>query len=272
MRDEELRARARAATLDPLPLERSRVLVDRMRMGTLSVERVELAAHCMHDPARIALGREPNRRQSGRSTRMIEAALSSELLGPRTGRVVVVGPTFQVLEHLKRLAKARATFVSGWPDYRTVQEHERKGHNADERVFFDHTCEEFQSFASWVQRLSRWGQEVQVRAAVTAGDAFCAVHRSGGVTRERCLSALTAARRWLDGRSAHDVHAWCDAYHLVATSTANIPRWLAAPDDETDQLAARPVEAVRSWGDLRPAGEAVVREAISSALVSWALS
>lgn len=56
MRDVELRARDREARALGTPVERSRVLADRVRMGTLAPERLEIAAYCGNKAAILAGG------------------------------------------------------------------------------------------------------------------------------------------------------------------------------------------------------------------------
>jgi hypothetical protein len=161
---------------------------------------------------------------------------------------------------------------------------------------------DFLPLANWVSGLSRWGPEVQVRAALAAAEVVhrqhverfpcrdyvnrfgCDVLDAGGhpLTHGFCgdcdhLNAeqrrvLDACRAWLDCQCDEHAAAWLKAWFEAAWADAQWLPWVrhegypnytgpVVVADQTPQVLAA----------AREAGEAPVREAIQRALISWAL-
>lgn len=127
MTDQRLRSRERAASLDPAA--ESALLRERVRAGRLSPERLELAAYCGHEWARIALG--------------------------RGGRCHNAGCVEPLERHPCLLHGSGNTYCLGLSEADVAQMTAR--HSGLEL-----RLDEF------VRGLSSWGQSVQVRAAVLA--------------------------------------------------------------------------------------------------------
>ena len=246
MSDQRLRRLEREAAASPSPEAEAALLRERLRAGTLSPERLELAAYAGSIGARCCLD-----------------ACSCGCGWPR-GTPTAAGP---FLSDLHRDA--------------------------------DHT--DSRSLAVWVAGLSRWGPAVLHLASVSAakvdlvedgrrrgetcmcggsilgcdGHNFTHMCDYHGVEcscpvepSPRLTEAITAADKWL-GMGLHvSDHAGYEtqrAYDLAWSRSYRMAPWLPAP------WASDGARQSEIAGSAALAGEAPVRSAIQSALISWAL-
>jgi len=126
-------------------------------------------------------------------------------------------------------------------------------------------------FTDWTKGLERWGPRAEARAAVAASRVALPVWQDRhGADWERSPDheyprrAIEAAERWLEHPSLPHHMEW-NAVHAGPGTPAQ-PMFVVRPwDARTGQLGLR-IEASAYL-----AGEQLVREAISTALIAWAL-
>lgn len=209
MTDQRLRQLAREASALHTPEAEAALLRARLRAGSLTYERLELAAYCGHEWAQATL-KETNR---------YAPWCSCDLPGPGSG------------------THSDACEMRPW------------------------------QFQRWVDGLSRWGAEVLARASIAAAraakrehDAHCVEH-SGERCEDRCWGwglAVDAAESWIGmglNVSDHEGYPAQQAYDEAWSKARHRAPWLPAP-----------------WACAALAGESQVRDAIRSALISWALA
>ena len=242
MSDQRLRRLERDAAASPSPESEAALLRERLRAGTLSLERLELAAYC-HPPGAYLGGFAPwivlgwvNGRECVNEARV-------------SGRAVPAGET-----HFE--------WCPGSRRYR----------HPDERA----------RLAWWVAGLSRWGPEVQVRAAVAAARLVLS-RRSAELDLwpdspwflwGQANRAVEAAEAWLMCPCDHHEDAWLiasGALHMDPRVQSHPYAWVPTGPWTSDPDQAHNREAPVHVGGLVGEGEAPVRAAIQSALISWAL-
>lgn len=245
MTDQRLRRLEREVAASPSPESEAALLRERLRAGTLSLERLELAAYCGHEAA-LAIVPRPHGAPS-------DCGLCH---GHPDGILVM------------------HTATSGLPPWsREPCSHELR---------------------PWVRGLALWGHKVMTRASVAA--ARCALPVWCDITRlsrrrglhtereakegvcTRCTKgdpgfglpgdAIVAAERWIRSdwsASDHDSYGvgreWDEAWSRCWRQAA----WTPAP------WASDGARETEITGSAALAGEAPVRAAIQSALISWAL-
>lgn len=245
MTDQRLRRLERDAAANPSPESEAALLRERLRAGTLSLERLELAAYC-HPPGAYLGGFAPwivlgwvNGRECVNEARV-------------SGRAVPAGET-----HFE--------WCPGSRRYR----------HPDERA----------RLAWWVAGLSRWGPEVQVRAAVAAARVALPFWDAGrSEVREAAEEGLRRVKDWLDGtdgtthrvRAAHDgggpfagiPHGIRSVLSIAIRAEARDERGMGIDMPATIRWAVAQFNHHRFAPEH---GEPRVRAAIQSALISWAL-
>lgn len=116
----------------------------------------------------------------------------------------------------------------------------------------------------WVAGLARWGQEIQVRAAVAAARF---IHSRAPVDHggSRALVLLEAAE-------SLDHKAWCDAWGALSGGAEWCRQWLPTPYNAMPNVHDMSIRVCAGMSRTEStSGEPAVRSAIQSALVSWAL-
>lgn len=218
MSDVRIRALEREAVHSPIA--RASLLTERVRAGTLSQERLELAAYAGDVDARAATG----------------------------------------------------TLCPGGPD---------GGHTG----FCDERCGVHSDLAGWVQGLSRWGPEAIDRAAAAASRVALPWwwENLKRVTGWRDLEtghpaytvterAIGAADAWFGCPCDRHEDAWLAAAHTVHMDTvpgSHNYAWVVTGPWSHDPSRAHNREVPQHARHF--AGEPAAREAISSALIAWAL-
>ena len=235
MADKRLRELEREAELAPDDVQAQAALLrERVRVRELTRERLQVAGWCGDIASRIALGCEWRILPNGE---------------PRCGPL----PSSKC--HAFGDPKASGLCIHACPDRRS-------------RVY-------------WLASLERWGEVVHVRAAVAAAREALPVWEDSNLGPHACYMsglsvscaapeqhaprrAIEAAERWLEHPSLPHHMEWA-AVHAGPGTPAQ-PMFVVRPwDARTGQLGLR-IEASAYL-----AGEQLVREAISTALIAWAL-
>lgn len=225
MTDQRLREAERLARACPSLESEAALLHERLRAGTLSLERLELAAYCGHEGA-LAIVPRPKGAPS-------DCGLCH---GHPDGILVMHAAT------------------SGLPPWtRYPCEHE---------------------LAPWVQGLDLWGHGCVVRAAIAAAR-FWASWGPEHQSRSRDPRVVLSLK---------DLDEWEQTGHLVGDRPFAFPwhtlpswepvrqAWLMAHDGGTVERRADSAHAMAAiMASAESCGEAPVRAAIQSTLISWAL-
>lgn len=244
MTDQRLRRLEREVATSPSLESEAALLRERLRAGTLSPERLELAAYCGHRPARSLL--------------------------PRCGDH----------GHDDDSDGGCRLVPDGQPHPAPI--HEPGG-----------LCV-YRDLSEFVAGLSRWGPTVQVRAAVAAarvawGEAVAAEQRRPSAAGLLSMAAINAVEQWLkDPNEGNRIDA-ARAFLAARPVDAGLQfRWLPMVPTRY-QAGTHPTPEGGGWGEEPPypgpnlwhpgeimaaaelAGEAPVRAAIQSALITWAL-
>lgn len=254
MADHRLRTAARALQADTSPEARAAVLRERLRAGAIDPERVALAAYCGDEGARIGLGPKIVKHVRGEV-----CCCGSESDNAEHGYYGVEGYTHNFVhacDYYNVECECEVTIET--------EERPREGEWADQA-----------DLGVWLRGLSRWGHETHVRASIAAAR-FWAAWGPEHQSRERdprIVESLEDLAEWEQvGRLVGDrpfAHPW----HTPPAWEPVRQAWLMAHDGGSVERRADPAHAVAAvMAAADSCGEAPVRAAICSALVSWALA
>lgn len=230
--DARLRSLERSAASGDLDSQ-ARSLLERVRAGTLSRERLELAAYCGHEVAREALGGAglvlTGKDGAGRPVDLFEA-------GPSVHRVHF----WPWVEGLERWRMLHAPVMAAVAAARLAATREERGqHYAD--------CPD-----SWTPR------DRACPACVAAIDS-------------RLRRAVGAAEAWCGSPCDRYHTEWANRAHNDRSLSA--PKWLPCPPDTGLACATQSsyYEAIRASIEFCAKGIPPVREAICDSVSRWAL-
>lgn len=256
MSDSTSRIRARSAAALDSPEARAAVLVDRMRAGTLNRDRVELAVFCGDPAARAALGDRVRRWTDGYLCCCGDVDRDH-------------GMTVDSYTHSPVHA---CTYVGSKPDdvsndvWSTHDDSRPCDCELTEHVRSLPAVEVPAAFDKWVRGLSRWGEDVQVRASVAATLTRIAAHERQGYDHnaiERAWRVCEEANEWLAEPSEGQAMRWLDV-----ARAGGFQEWVPYPPGTPGN---RPHPLTTATESASVAGEQPVREAIQRALVAWSL-
>ena len=275
--DTKLRSTRRQADRSSDPLDLARVLVERLRGGTIDPERVALAAYCGSEAARLALFGSFNPPVYEVPPALIEVACapfdSVDLTPDSVGRLPSPLPRqFDLAKWLSGLSRwqshpysapvraALAAAEAVYPHFVESMKREVGTHTVCANPRYpgqSHKAAVEASCAEWVA-----GRTTPVRRAL---DAVAA--RLADPSEDR---RLEACRAWLSARPVDGGLSglWIPCPTSRAEGGWGLERpWTPGAVDVAEWNARAPSEAAR----LHPSGEPAIREVIQRALVAWAL-
>lgn len=124
-------------------------------------------------------------------------------------------------------------------------------------------------FNLWLQGLTRWGQHVQIRAAVAAARCALPVASLGVFQNQSAVGAIEATAVWLACPCEEHYQACAAASATLWSAQVGLPpTWAYVAVNSVDS-ADQAARAIQAAAQLVP--EPTLRAAICEALVSWAL-
>lgn len=243
MTDQRLRRLEREVAASPSLESEAALLRERLRAGTLSPERLELAAYCGHVGARVvALGaHNPAAHEipNGKAWLAVAPFDTVDLTPDSVGRLPSPLP---LVFDLPRWVRG----LSRWGP--TVQVRAAVA-AARAALPIEHPC---------------FGGPVHVHDA-TGGDHY-------GGDCDLALFAIEGAEKWLEDPTPKNLLVWRNAWFACEWEQAQWLPWVSSAD--YPQPSGPPTVADQASHIIRAgslAGDAPVRAAIQSALIAWAL-